>query len=100
MRVKAIQRMYYNRRDYKPGETYDMDDREEGEAKTLALLGKIEILKEEKPAQPPRPVQTKVATPEPDKPPAEPLTTENTPFVGEGAPSRRYYRRRDLKAEE
>lgn len=98
MRVKAVSQMYYDRRMIAPGETYDMDDREAGEAKILAALGKIEIVGDEakpKPNPEPQPepqaptYSTAAISPEPDKP------SESEPPA-----QKRYYRRRDLRAEE
>lgn len=101
MRVKALQKFYYNRRDMLPGESFEMDDREAGEAKILATLGKIEILKQTMEAQPAKqPQKQEQAAPETLPPFQEqraavgPLTTDS------GMPMRRQYRRRDLKAEE
>ena len=112
MRVKAIESMYYNRRQYKPGEEYEMDDREAQEANLLVLLGKIELVKKDatkaaatKAAKTEWPIpiapqhHTTAVEPEP-KPPAE----EGTPAEGEEGGEeekvrRKYYRRRDLRAE-
>lgn len=103
MRVKALQKFYYNRRDMLPGETFEMDDREAGEAKILSTLGKIEILKqtmEAQPAKQPQKQQQQAAPPETlpslqeQRAAVGPMTTDS------GMPMRRQYRRRDLKAEE
>jgi hypothetical protein len=105
MRVKALQKIYYNRRDILPGETYDMDDREHGEAKILATLGKIEIVEEEKPqAQAPLAPTRALAAEEPAREetppqtsgPVGPMTTDSGLVPGA---RRNMYRRRDLKAE-
>jgi hypothetical protein len=92
--------MYYNRRDIKPGETYEMDDREEGEAKILSALGKIEILKQQRVEVETRALQPEQPKQEPlPKPTAvEPLSTESAEALT--TPTRRTYRRRDLKAEQ
>lgn len=100
MRVKALQKMYYNRRDVLPGEEYDMDDREAVTANLLHALGKIEILKPKVGAQivPARTVQPVAAPVEEPKPAPAPMTTEGTGDALTGG--RRQYRRRDLKAEQ
>ena len=104
MRVKAIQKIYYDRRDRMPGDVYDMDDREMSEARTLAALGKIEILPSEpvkRQEPPPKPVVATSSAPDtPEQPKIESkiMTTETSgDLVGQ---SRRYYRRRDMKAKE
>jgi hypothetical protein len=98
MRVRAIQRMYYGRRMREPDETYEMDDREESEAKILVALGKIEILKEQIAKAAPAKIETRaLKAEEPPAPtPAKVMSTETAPELT----PRRYYRRRDLKAEE
>lgn len=94
MRVRAITKIYYSKREYQPGETYAMDDREEQEAKILHALGKIEILD--------LPIQPKVKAPEyktravePEKQQEGPMTTENTDALTPGRSPR--YRRRDMR---
>jgi hypothetical protein len=76
MKVRALQPGYYAQQQREPGDEYEMDDREEKEAKVLAALGKIEILGADDSEQPkqrqPEPPQ------EPPKSPAQPMTTENT----------------------
>ena len=119
MRVRAITTIYYSKHQYEPGEEYDMDDREEGEAKILHALGKIEIidLPKQKTAKP-APLQTKVpeyqtrameptideatnairdgeSTPSDDSTVAKPVTTDESPSVGPGP----RYRRRDVRAQ-
>jgi hypothetical protein len=101
MRVKALQKFYYNRRDILPGESFDMDDRESGEARILSVLGKIEIL----PTQPAK-LETRAlvaeeppAAPEPppvEQPVAAPMTTQSA----DALTGRRVYRRRDMRAED
>ena len=96
MRVKALQKMYYNRREMLPGDEYDMDDREEQSARLLVTLGKIEMVNAPK-SDVGRPVAMTAPKAE-EKPlpaPADPMTTEEVPFS-----TRRYYRRRDMKSEE
>lgn len=100
MRVRAKQYMYYQRREYHAGDEYDMDDREAQDAKLLATLGKIEIIDVQKAAPAPPKYHTAVAKAEEpeDRPTAvEPMSTEDGP-VDRPVP-RRYYRRRDMKAE-
>lgn len=105
MRVKALTKIYYGRREYQAGETYDMDDREQGEANILATLGKIEVLKEDKRARPQRYRTAEVKAEEAPPPAAEPapttavqpMTTENADALAGG---KRRYLRRDLKAEQ
>jgi hypothetical protein len=99
MRVKALQYMYYARREYHVGDEYDMDDREEAEARLLQTLGKIQILDRKLEAQKKiveapsyRAAELKA---EPEPPSAEPMRAEDSALTG----PRRYYRRRDMKAE-
>jgi hypothetical protein len=100
MRVKAIQRMYYDKKDRLPGEEYEMDDREYGEAKILAVLGKIEIMPKETVAAR-RTYETAAvkAEDQPEEKPAAPvaMTTDNSDALVSSP--RRQYRRRDMKAE-
>jgi hypothetical protein len=93
MRVKALQPMYYSRQMHAAGDEYDMDPREEAEAKVLALLGKIELLSFAKNESknitenitPPLTYSVAAEEPEPDN---------------EEEPRKRgYYRRRDMRAE-
>lgn len=106
MRVKALQKIYYNKQERAVGDEYEMDDREEGEAKILATIGKLQILEDE-PAKPvatpvPEGVTSRALGPQEEQPqpskPIEPLTTESAAPLTQG--KRGYYRRRDLKAEE
>lgn len=97
MRVKAIQRMYYGKQMREPGDVYEMDDRESNEAMILSTLGKIEIVKDETATPKYRTAALKAEEPtEEPKRPAQPMTTEDNPLVGG---QRRFYRRRDMKAE-
>ena len=94
MRVKAKQYMYYARKEYQAGEEYDMDDREEQDAKLLQALGKIEIIKIPTKAAPKYQaavlkVEEKTVVP----PPAEPMTTESGEPIATMV-ERRTYRRR------
>lgn len=99
MRVKALKKMYYARREYQTGETYAMDDREEQEARTLALLGHIEILPAvvEKERASSLSYQTAAVTPEADKP-AEPVAQiEAQEEPPKRAAPKREYKRRDMR---
>jgi hypothetical protein len=93
MQVKALQYMYYDRREYQAGDTYEMDDREEATAKLLAVLGKIEIVKA---------AVTDVGTAPTYETAAvvaeEPAAVDDTP-APESGERKRYYRRRDMRAE-
>lgn len=94
MRVKALQYMYYNRKEYQTGQEYDMDDREAMEAKLLEMLGKIQIVHV--------PPPNKVALEAPKyhaatiKPVEEEkhIEEEEHPLI-----SRRRYQRRDMRAD-
>lgn len=44
MKVKALKKYYYDKREILPGETFEMDDRQAGEARILATIGTLEIL--------------------------------------------------------
>lgn len=98
MRVKALQKGYYNRRDRMPGEVYEMDDREEAQAKLLSILGKIEILpghttramKAEEPQQPTEPAADQTTEPSTE---VQPMTTDSLT-----SPHTNRYRRRDMRA--
>lgn len=99
MRVKALQPMYYGRQMRAVGEEYDMDEREAQEVKILSLLGKIEVVK--KAEEPVAPVfdafEYKTTAFEGDKPePAPDPQPAAEPATGE---RKRYYRRRDMRAE-
>jgi hypothetical protein len=104
MQVKAIQKVYYAGRDRNPGEVFEMDDRQYTDINILCVLGKIEKVATAT-AKPTRTYQTAdlSAQKEPQEPVEKPketgvpkvMTTES------GLPTgRRYYRRRDMKAEE
>ena len=78
-----------------------MDDREESEIKILVALGKVKIVPPKSQVMTTRAMQAEeppaeVQKEEPQKPSAEPMTTEGNVFPS--SPSRRY-RRRDMKAE-
>lgn len=94
MRVRALQYMYYDKKGREVGDEYEMDDREESTAKLLATLGKIEIVGEAKAAAPAYRTAA-VKAEEPPPPPAEPMTTDT---IHAEPGTRRYYRRRDMKA--
>lgn len=87
MYVKALQKMYYQRREYAPGETYEMDDRESMEADLLARLGKIEVIKD----------SYRTAQVKPEEEPDQPTEDQSE---GESQPDKkRSYRRRDMRSE-
>lgn len=92
MKVKALQYMYYQRREYQAGDEYEMDDREEGEAKLLATLGKIEILKAEQNTDDKPFYRTMMEKPEatPKEVPQEEASKDD---------GRRTYKRRDMRSE-
>jgi hypothetical protein len=114
MRVRVLQKAYYyDRRMYEIGEELDMDDREDGNVAVLATLGQLEIVEPTKrsgvgyrtaamKAQP----EAKQVEPEPEQQQAEdeqstavgPMTAEGNPLV-EGNEPKKYYRRRDMRAE-
>jgi hypothetical protein len=99
MKVKAIEKMYYGGRDRMPGEVYEMDDRQGVEINVLCLLKKIELVKGEAPTE-----QSAAATPTESI--DLPLTYRTSdlkaeePQPEEEPTKRRYYRRRDSRAEE
>lgn len=106
MRVRAVTKMYYSRREYQPGDTYDMDDREESEAKILHALGKIEII--DLPGKTPK-YQTRALEPEQQQHQEQhqleqqqsatevsPMTTETAAPLTPPGPGPRY-RRRDMR---
>src|SRR4051794_28487646 len=102
MRVKAIQKMYYNRRDMLPGEEYDMDDREQSEANILFVLGKIEIISRPQQTLPTAQRVSQAPQEEPQQQ-SEPhhqtdlaMTTET---FNSDPPKAPRYRRRDLRAQ-
>lgn len=99
MRVKVLdQPYYYSRRMWAVGEELDIDDREEGEAKILEALGKLSIVKT-KPAA--RTYETTAVKAEPAEPVAVQLETDTAAADDQPQSERkRYYRRRDMKAEQ
>jgi predicted alternative tryptophan synthase beta-subunit len=97
MYVKALQKMYYVRRNYDIGDVYEMDDREEGEAKILALLGKVEIVKKPAVVEAPK-YQAADLKPE-GWPPKPEQATEATDSSDNPDRPRRTYRRRDMRPE-
>ncbi len=108
MKVRALEKMYYDKRDRMPGDVYDMDDRESSAINLLVAIKKIEIVADEpapasaaaaptyttKVMQPEQPVaQDKTQS---EMPPG-PMTTDNTEGLTGGP--RRIYRRRDMRSE-
>lgn len=101
MKVRALVKSYYNRRDVQAGEEYEMDDRERGEANILVALGKIEILEGVTMAKPIMRQQLMTRAEEPEQQAEEPTKLVG-PMTTDSAlvpPGRRTYRRRDMKAE-
>jgi hypothetical protein len=104
MRVKSLHKdNYYDKQMRAVGDEYEMDDREEGNARILQTLGKLEILEYPKPnVGKARTYQTADIQPESEPEPegeadaSEPMTTDNTDAL---VPGKRTYRRRDMKAE-
>jgi len=102
MRVKALVKTYYDRRDRMPGDVYEMDDREDLQIRLLCSLGTIELVKKEAPKY-----ETKVMEPEPEPAAAAepeqasseqaPMTSESNALTPLNNPSPRY-RRRDMRA--
>jgi hypothetical protein len=105
MRVRAIEKTYYNGQDRMPGDEFEMDDREAVDINILTVLGKIERINDPKAedhrARAPTTYQTTAAQPEP-KPRAKEDETEAGGKEGEtqGPERRRYYRRSDMRPEE
>lgn len=102
MRVKPLQKMYYNRREYAVGEEYEMDDREEAQVKLLVALGKLVIVPAPKQSSS---YHTESMTVEPAA--SEPVKEEDSSLISESQISdpetghrRRHYKRRDMRAEE
>jgi ribosomal 50S subunit-recycling heat shock protein len=91
MRVKALEKLYYDRRDVHPGDEYEMDDRESNEIKILEALGKIKVLGPAKPEPEP------AAEPEPvNIEESEEQVDENELHISR---SHGRYRRKDLRSE-
>jgi len=117
MKVRAITKMYYGRRDRLPGEVYEMDEREHSEVNVLVALGKLELVKDEE--KMPVPYmgidyekeiafeETKTESIEPEKAeepqeePEPPSSSEEKPVTAIDSLTRpkRSYRRRDMRAE-
>src|SRR5262245_7810677 len=97
MKVRALEKTYYDRRDRMPGDIYDMDDREEAQAKLLAILGKIEFVQAAPGSLLDAPKQTAYVTAhvtQEAEPEAEPEKPNINPATG-----KRFYRRRDMRPE-
>ena len=96
MKVRAIERYYYSRREYQPGEIVDVDDREEGSINILCALGKLERVKDESSKRPEnKPEVTKIEETIKDDYVSQAIKVEDE----EDSPRRRTYRRRDMRAE-
>lgn len=100
MRVRALQKTYYDRRDRMPGETYEMDDREEMQAKLLQAIGTIEILPTQRPAVEARVVEAEAdaggGSVDDDRPTDPAAADDATEPPRRG---RQFYRRRDMRAQ-
>src|SRR5262245_19029639 len=102
MRVKALRLNYYTGKEYKPGDSYEMDDREAVAADILERIGVISIIKNEPPAQAAPVVERTTQFPDAAIVKKEPLDIEpafsQTPiFAGSDSPParKRYYRKRE-----
>jgi hypothetical protein len=113
MRVRVLQKaFYYDRRMYEIGEELDMDDREDGNVDILAKIGQLEVVEPTKrsgagyrTAAMKVQSEARQAQPEPEYQADEaqstavgPMTAEGNPLV-EGNEPKKYYRRRDMRAE-
>jgi len=115
MRVRVLQKpYYYDRRMWEVGEELDMDDREDGNVDILAKIGQLEVVtptarsgpgykiaamkaQQPQPAGMPRhPVAQEGE--EKESTAVEPMTAEGDPLA-EGGEPKKYYRRRDMRAE-
>jgi hypothetical protein len=94
MRVKAIEKTYYDRQDRMPGDVFEMDDRESVQIKILSVLGKIEVLNASEKTQAPSYTAKIVEAEEEEPRKSGAMTTE-----GDSLTPRRVYRRRDMRAE-
>jgi len=120
MKVRAITKMYYGRRDRLPGEVYEMDEREHSEVNVLVALGKLELVKDEEKMPVPYmgidydPREKEIAfeetktesiepekAEEPQEEPEPPSSPEEKPVTAIDSLTRpkRSYRRRDMRAE-
>jgi hypothetical protein len=101
MRVRAIEKIYYGGRDRRPGDEYEMDDREDVQINVLCLLGKIERTKSADPPKRPREEERPQKPSEPEKPPEPEKSTATSPMTtGSGlSENPRRYKRRDMRAE-
>jgi len=104
MKVKALQRFPYEGKQREIGDEFDIPV--EIHAKIMEHRGDVAIVKDDEPkkAEPPkeqpRPVETRAIKAEDSAPAATnvgPMTTENTPELA--APTKRTYKRRDMKPE-
>lgn len=102
MLVRAKQKMYYDRREHLPGETYEMDDREYVNINVLCLLGWIEKVTDDQTSKKPEPAPAyKTAAIKPEPAPVDIEDDEKEEGAqthqGRDATVRRYYRRRDMR---
>jgi len=117
MRVRVLQKpYYYDRRMYEVGEELDMDDREDGNVDILAKIGQLEVVtptarsgpgyrtaamkaQGQQPEPPPQQAeQPEGEEEEPGSTAVGPMTTEGNPLA-EGGERKKFYRRRDMRAD-
>ena len=92
MKVRALEKIYYERRDRMPGEVFDMDDRESVNIRLLCVLKKIELVGRDE--------KVETAAMRPMDPPPE-RKDESPPAEASQDPERRrQYRRRDMRPRE
>lgn len=94
MRVRAIEKIYYDRKEYMPGETFDMDERAAVDINILCVLKKIEKVDDAASVTEVPSYTTKVEEPEEEET-TEETSTEDNP----NGTKRRVYRRRDMRPE-
>ena len=94
MKVKALEKYYYSRREYQPGETIEMDDREAANVDILCKLGKLERVKKEEVKKP-----ETVVVPRREEGDYTAQSLQADEQAEDGDTSRRRYRRRDMRAE-
>jgi hypothetical protein len=90
MRVRALKYYYHDKTEHQVGDEFEMDDRQVSDINILCLIGTLEKIVGEAHAKP-------APTPEPVARAMEP-EVESTADEPETA-TRKYYRRRDMRAE-
>jgi hypothetical protein len=94
-RVTAVRKVFYDRREYSPGESFDCDD--EMHARILDTLGDVKINDDPMPS--PAPIAPSSSQPaEPPKADAGFMSTDDAEPVT--APKRKRYQRRDMRADD